>query len=41
MVHQQLTPSEWKKIPDAVKAVQSEFDQLQAIKAWDLDSVTE
>ena len=40
MVHLQLSPSEWKKIPDAAKAVKAEFDQLEAIKAWDMDSVT-
>ena len=41
MVHLQLSPSEWKKIPDAKAAVQKEYDQLAALPAWDMKNVCE
>ena len=41
MVHLQLSPSEWKKIPDAIAAVQKEYDQLAALPAWDMKNVCE
>ena len=38
MVHQQLSP-EWKKIPEAVKAVNKEYKELMDINSWDMSSV--
>ena len=36
-----LRPKEWKGIPDAVKSVQNEYDELRAIKCWDASKVME
>ena len=41
MVHLQVSPKQWKSIPDAVKAVQIEYDQLNSITAWDLKDLVE
>ena len=41
MVHQQLSPAEWKKIPGAKAAVDKEYQQLMDIKFCDMESVQE
>ncbi len=38
-IHQELSPKEWKAIPKAVDAVNKAYDQMDAIKTWDYDSV--
>ena len=38
---QQLKPQEWQRIPDAMKAVQKEYDELNKIGAWKLNEPKE
>ena len=39
MVHKQLQPHEWRKIGEAVDAVNAEWKQLDDITAWDYGTV--
>ena len=39
LVHQQLSPKEWRNIKGTKAAVDAEWDQLDVIHAWDYSSV--
>ena len=41
LVHLSLQPHEWKKIPEACKKVQAEYDQLKGIGTFDMVNVME